>query len=400
LAGLRIHLIPIVVWLGTVVCVIALFSHRTNRYQVLGIAQAPVYQIAATCNGRLTSITVELFDEVRKGQVLAVVNGVLDDEQTNSELEAQVAAIEASIAHLAAESKAARAEYVAGVDSLKTEWVADARPFAINVSDAELAASELTTEIETDQFLLDEMDVAIKEFIIAGRLDVNDAAIYELKLMKAQQATIAKRIEYNKLTRERLRREGKAAVAREAEFKGNHEPYLGTSDKTVEDVIAKQTDALERQKDVFLAQLASLKRREAIELKSPVDGVIIPIQGNSNEVALRRSGENLLRRSGEVVTVGDPLFAVAEIEPREIIAYVNEKQLSSIREGTLVELVKSTEPAQIARSQITYVSPVIEQMPERLWVRPTIPQWGRSVLIKIPAGLRVVSGELVGIRGI
>jgi len=39
-------------------------------------------------------------------------------------------------------------------------------------------------------------------------------------------------------------------------------------------------------------------------------------------------------------------------------------------------------------------------MPERLWVNPNIPEWGRPILIKIPPGLELVPGELVGVRGL
>jgi len=400
LAGLRIHLLPFVVWVGAIACVVVLFSHRSKRYEILGVAQAPMYQIAANCDGRLVSLNVKLFDKVKMGQVLAVVNTVLDNEPLGPELEAELAALKAQAAQIAAESKAARAEYVAKVDNLKAEWVAERRPFATNVSDAELRVLELTTEIETDQRLWEELDVDIKRFIIEGRLDVNDVAVYELQLLKAQQATIAKRIEYNKRTREQLQREVKAAVARESEFKGNHEPYLGTSDEAAEEVIAKQMEALERQMDVVLVQLDSLKRREAVELRSPVDGIVVPIHGNANEVTLQRAGENLLRRAGEVVAAGDPIFAVVEVQPREVVAYVNERELGSVREGKVVELVKNTEPPQIAKSQVTYVSPVVEQIPERLWLNPAIPQWGQPVVIEIPSGMRVISGELVGIRGI
>jgi hypothetical protein len=165
-------------------------------------------------------------------------------------------------------------------------------------------------------------------------------------------------------------------------------------------VINKQTEVLERQVDVFLAQLASLGRREAVELRSPVDGIVVPIHGNANEVTLQRAGENLMRRAGEVVAAGDPIFAVVEVQPREVVAYVNERELGGVREGIVVELVKNTEPPQIAKSQVTYVSPVVEQIPERLWLNPAIPQWGRPVVIEIPSGMRVISGELVGVRGI
>jgi len=401
LSSIRPHFVPIVVWLGTALIVVALFAHRTRRYEVAGVAQGQVHQIAATCTGRLESVSVELFDKVGKGQVLAVVNGLLPDEPTKAELEAQLAALQATIAQIAAESRAARAEYVAQVDSDKTEWVADGRSFATDASDAELRVLELTTQIETDQALADEMGVAIKRFIVGGGLsDGNDVAVYDLQLLKAQQATFEKTIEYNRRAREQLQREIKAMIARESEFKGKHEPHLGTSDQDVEEVRTKQTDVLERKKDVVLAQLAALEERASLELKSPIDGVIIPIPGNSNEIGLRRPGENVLRRAGEVVSPGEPIFAVAETEPSDIIVYINERQLGRVREGTTVKIVRNAEPAQIARSQVTYVSPVVERIPERLWINPTIPQWGRAVLIGVPPGLKLVSGELVGIRGL
>jgi hypothetical protein len=37
-------------------------------------------------------------------------------------------------------------------------------------------------------------------------------------------------------------------------------------------------------------------------------------------------------------------------------------------------------------------------MPEQLWRNPAIPQWGRPIVIRIPKGLELVAGELVGVR--
>jgi len=36
--------------------------------------------------------------------------------------------------------------------------------------------------------------------------------------------------------------------------------------------------------------------------------------------------------------------------------------------------------------------------PERLWQNPAVPEWGLPMLIEIPQGWELVSGELVGIR--
>ena len=107
-----------------------------------------------------------------------------------------------------------------------------------------------------------------------------------------------------------------------------------------------------------------------------------------------------MRRIGEVVTAGDPILAVAQREPTEIVAYISEQQLGLLSEKMGVELVKTRMPAQIARSQVESIGPTIELMPQRLWRNPTIPQWGRPVLIGIPPRLSLVPGEIVGIRGL
>ena len=80
--------------------------------------------------------------------------------------------------------------------------------------------------------------------------------------------------------------------------------------------------------------------------------------------------------------------------------YVNDEQLSLVREQKAVEVAKSGNPSQKARCEIAYVGPTLELMPERLWRNPNIPQWGWPVVIKIPERMELISGELVGVRAL
>ena len=64
-----------------------------------------------------------------------------------------------------------------------------------------------------------------------------------------------------------------------------------------------------------------------------------------------------------------------------------------------VELVKKSEPVKTVKSQVAYVGPAVELVPQRLWRNQTIPQWGRPILIRVPPGLQLIPGELVGVRG-
>jgi hypothetical protein len=111
-----------------------------------------------------------------------------------------------------------------------------------------------------------------------------------------------------------------------------------------------------------------------------------------------RPGEKIMGQPGEVVTAGEPILAIAEVMPNEIVAYIGEGLFGQVEEEMPVEIIKERDPPQIARSQITEIGPTIELMPERMWLNPNIPQWGRPVLIEFPEGLELVPGEMIGIR--
>jgi hypothetical protein len=106
----------------------------------------------------------------------------------------------------------------------------------------------------------------------------------------------------------------------------------------------------------------------------------------------------MIRRAGEAVLDGEPILTISAKEPDEILAYASREQSSRVRIGTEVEVIKETEPAQIARSRVVYLGPIMEVAPQRLWLVPDIPDWGRPMLIKIPTGMKLIPGEVVGIK--
>jgi multidrug resistance efflux pump len=385
---IRTHILPILIWTGAVACVVVLFRHRAQRLEVLGIAQGRVHQIAATCDGRLTDVPVQLFERVSQGQPLAVIDTVLDDEN----LQAQLATASAEVQRLRAQVVAEQQRLVAEAANQQTDWAATHRRFSVDAENSKLRVLELMTLIETDRAALEGLELDTRASVIQSILDQNDIAFLAYQRARATHNALAKEIEENEHLLKQAKSDSDAAQGRLAEF-SQQQPQHPSVDSALE-VIHKEIAVQEH----LIEELRA--RRMPLVLKSPVNGIIIPILGNANEVALHRPGENLLRRPGEVIAAGDPIFAVAEIEPREIVAYIEERQLAQVREGIEVEVVKNTKPAQIARSQITYVSPVVEQIPERLWANPTIPQWGRAILVEIHPDLELVPGEIVGIRGL
>jgi len=372
----RLHLLPIVVWLAVVACVVGLFFYRTQRFEVLGIARGEVRQIAATCTARLTNITVQLFDEVKKDQTLAVLDTVLDNENLPEVVQAQLATISAETERLGAELVATKNKLAADAVNMDNSRIADQRRFNVDVENARLQILQLQLTIETDRLSLEGLKLNSKIFVLQNRPDINDSASYELKKLKLQCDTLAKRIQENEHLLEQAKRDLGQAQQRHDEF-AQRQPQHPSVENALE-VIRKAIQVQERRMRELTVQRAPL------ELKSPFDGVVSLIQ----------------RRPGETVRAGDPIMTLAETKPTEIVAYATEMQADMVREQMVVELVKRTEPAQIASSQVIYVGPTVEQMPQRLWRNPNIPQYGRPILVKIPPKFELIPGELVGIRGL
>jgi multidrug resistance efflux pump len=342
----------------------------------VGIAQPQVRQVAATCDGRLISVPVQLFDKVKKDDIVAELTVVLDDEH----IDTQVKTLEAEMDHIEAQLRELRRNYEAEVFNRRSEWWAEMRAFMADVVTSRLRIFELNATIENDKIALANQDHEIRAFTRdnQGVLDTDIRKYNELKAMKANRVTLEKKIEEHGKLLLKYQKELDDAMYRKEVYDVNFLPAFGTEPNEAQDVIRKAKAVLQRKMDELLA------RREKLVLKAPCDGYISQIPS----------------RPGEAVMQGAEILSIAEEDTRVIIAYADEGVVGELATGKEVEIVKDSEPEQIAWSQITYVGPAVEQLPQRLWRNPNFPQWGRPMLIDIPPGLKLIPGELVGIRGL
>ncbi|MHC4791042.1 MAG: HlyD family secretion protein [Planctomycetota bacterium] len=385
---LRVHVLPFLVWLGALAGVVVLFHQRAQRIEVLGIAQGQVRQVAATCAGRLINVPVQLFQQVRKGDIVAVIDTVLDNEDLQSQLDIA----KAEIQRLSAELVHTQEQLLAEAANQQTNWIADRRRFSIDVENARLRRLELKVLIETDRTMLDGLQLNKKISMSQSLSDQNDIPYYELQKTKVGYDAVAKKIEDNKQLLARAEQDLKEAQQRLDEFVQHklQQPPVHSALEVIRQSITVQEQLIK----------GLLARRDPLILKSPIDGVVLQLHGRARDVVLRRPGEYVFRREGEVVLPGDPILSIGSMTPTEIVAYANQRQLGQIQEGMSVQLIKNTEPAQIARSQVTYLAPTLERLPEWLWQTPNIPEWGYPMRIEIPPTIKLSPGEIVGIRGL
>ena len=308
----------------------------------------------------------------------------MDDEL----LAAQISTISSEIDRLRAEYERERSILHADVANRRSEWMAELRPFAGDAVQLKVKMLELKTVLEEDRALLKGLAL---EMTNASRL-VSDKALPAIELDRARAAhgAMAAKIRKNEEVLQQLEEEGKVARERTRDY-ATHTPVIPSERLDLEHL-----DKAIRVQEGLIRELEA-QRAETV-LTAPFDGIVIEVQPRAGDAVMRRPGEGILRRVGEVVAPGEPLLAIAETSPSEVIAYAGEHQMNGLCEGAVVEIGTRTRPPQTGRSRAVAVAPTIERLPERLWANPQIPTWGRPFLVSIPSGMKLSPGELVWVR--
>lgn len=374
------HILPVLVWLLAVAAVVGLFRYRSERFQVVGIAQSEIAQVCAPTDGRIAALYVKLFDTVEKDQTVAAFDDRL--------IKAQIATVSAEIEHLMSQLVPLQEQIVTDQTDRDRDRTAQMRRFAVDVENARLEILNLKAQIASDRVTLADLEVEVE---ITQKLLAEQAiAPYEHQKAKALHDALAEKIKETQHAIEQAQEHLQLAQQRREEFFAEL-PQQPSVESALEP-IRKQIAVQERLIDELTVQLKDLT------VKAPIDGVVIPIQLNANQAPLNRPGEGLLHEAGEVVLAGQPILTIAQPQPKHIVAYAREDEVGRINIGARVQLIKGTEPAQIAEATVSFVGPVVEQMPARLWQNPNMPQWGRPFLVEVPAAMKLTPGELVGIK--
>lgn len=364
----RRRVLPVLVWLIAVGASGWLIAHRAAQADLVGIANPERREVAALTDGRLRLMPVALFDPVKAGQPLVV----LEDDR----LQAALATAAAEATRLRAELAVAEKRLPAETVGEEIKYATEARRYAIDVERYRLHELELQVTIETERARLD---------FLRTRRDLFDKlrgqrAVSELgfKSAEADLGSLEKSLEENAKTLAQTRADLEQARQRREQFAQCHVVPLAL-DQALEPLRAAVT-VQER-----LIDELSLEHTMLV-LKSPMDGVV----------------SQILRGVGESVRTGEPILIVVSTRPAEVIAYIAPAQVSRFAAGVAVRLetMRAGVQQHTVDSRIQAVGPQVEQIPARLWRNPAIPEWGWPVKIMVPTELEILCGETVGVIGL
>jgi len=373
----------VVVWLAVVALTVYLFNQRNASVEWLGLAQCQIFEVAPLYEGVLERLEVKLYDKVRKGQVLAVLNDDL--------YEAQIQGIAGEAERLEAELKEKRNILEADIANRNSEWIAEYRAFKADEVMQRTRLLEIKALQESDKILM--LDLQRDWETMKEMQQKDSVSLYDVQKAEALYLSLKEKVQGNEIFLQQLEIDVQQARQRCEEYK-NHMPVLPSEDLALEH-IEKAIAGQEK----LMQELIVMK--EAMVIQSPCDGTVIPITGNQNETILQRPGEALFRQPGETLMAGDPILAIAEEQVNTVVVYAADLHIDHLeRQQVNLQIVKKNTPYQTTEAQTFRISPTMEVIPEQLRTDPTLLEWGRPILIQIPDSFELASGELVNVKSI
>ena len=343
---LRTRLLPTTIWLATVVVVGYLWHDVGSRAPILGFAHGVETKVSATVQGRVSTMAVDVGQEVIAGQIIAALDP--------RDMDAEILVEESELIRLDAAIRAASAR--ASQRSLAT-----ARGFDQAGDSARVAQARATADMQVKVAELKTLSAQRKEMaamVARGLVVKRDLAALELR-----HATLTRRVAAARKTVTLLRSQSASARSRRKALPQNS--------------VALAVAPLQAEKKVCENRLERLrKRRAGLVLRAPMGGRV----------------SEIMKRVGEVVSAGQPLVTVVSKKASRVIACVYEKQAMDMRVGRKVTLYPRGWSDRTFKGHVMAIGPIVDQVPARCRPQRRQRAWGRDMFIQMDEAADLVPG--------
>ena len=341
-----------------------LHESRPVTQEFLGLVRNPEVEVASAIDGRIETLPIALYQYVETGEVIAT----LDPAQ----IQAGIATARAEMTRLRSELGAERArlensERVSGFDRAM-----ELRRYLSDESEARIDGLEIQGEIASNVVQEQRLRVRLARLQGLAEEGLTPAAeVEELELrIERTVAEIAADRELLSASLEELEKaQQRTDFYRESlPEEPAHAPILEPLDLAL--------DVQEAAIDELL-----IAARELV-VRAPVDGHVASLTGHR----------------GRVVAAGDPLLTLIPSGVLEVEVFIPEAKLGALQVEDPVLLSSTLEPNRLIESTVIRIAPDVRAVPERLWLDPAIPEFGRVALVRGTPALGLTPGERVLVR--
>jgi multidrug resistance efflux pump len=340
----RQRILPVLVFVCAVGGIAVLWKEHTASRVMVGQAEPVLSNVSCYKPGVLAELQVNRFQRVKQGDPIGRV--MVTEPRI---LASSLAVIQAEIESLRANMKpvAVQQHNAMDYDQLRLDWMRQRTQLASARVNLELAGTEFHRTEEL-----------FKDKIVAER--VYDQA---------------------KAARDRLQNEVENLTKLVDEAEKNIQMLQLTNSKEI------ATVSVDPLRAAIAVQESKLHLTEAelspITVTAPIDGIV----------------STIFHRAGESVTPGQPIIAVATLNPVRIVGYLRPPISDEPKPGMMVEVRTRGIPRAVGSAKIIEVGTQLEAVPATL-VGPmkfANTELGLPVEISLPAKMQIRAGELVDI---
>ena len=350
--ALRTKVVPLIVWVATIGVAVWMYQDIGTHGAIVGIAQGIEYRVAALYPGRVVSISVEVGQAVRAGQVIAT----LDPQSIDAEIRIQET-----------ERERLKATITASEAGARLTQATEERRLDMDLEDAQVALAEAQATARTkaaELRALAEQRRSLKELVESR--------------MASRQALAETDVRYAALKKET--EEARAAIdLLKTRVDAAEQRHGGLPTSPVDVAVAP----LQREVETIEERLLQLRaQREEMVLRAPAAGRVA-------EVAVR---------PGEVAAAGMTIAKIMGSATGRVIACVSEKQAMEVKVGDPAMLWPKGMGGQPLMGRAVSLGPIVDEVPSRCRPVPTQPAWGRDVVILLNEPAELVPGMAFDVR--
>jgi cobalt-zinc-cadmium efflux system membrane fusion protein len=200
--------------------------------------------------------------------------------------------------------------------------------------------------------------------------------------------------DYRKAVAERRRRETEQTFARQNEERAKR--LLDDKAISRQDLRRAETDRVAADEQLEIAKTEVRRAEEALEHlgvtnaedPSGESGEYVPVRSPLHGVVLEKS-----ITQGTAVTVGTPLYVVADLTELWAVAEIDETQLPFVKAGRPTEIAVSAYPGETFAGRITFVADMVDPRTRRVTVRCQVPNPGQRLKPEMYAQVALSAGE-------
>ena len=388
------------VWLGLGLTGLWAAGSSVPTPQLVGIVKAAEVAHAFGQAGRVASVSVGEGDQVSPGDVIAQ----LDSGPLESRLavaEEQLAAVLADVASLAASQALQGVERLQADEVASTELVQDRQAngsrmrdevWRLQIEARDRRLSILALEVEIERDLLKADQVRVQADRLTSLVDQGFGRAAEKQDFELEERTLLGQVAANRAllaaeVEERSAADGSLAQARQI-LDSLSAPTASAATREAVRGAARVADdaaiiALQQRVEIRRAELAALRlERQGLTLVATIAGRVGLVSA--------RPGQSLLP--------GATVAQVEAAEARNVTVFLPEPAAAEGAAPETVLLARRSAPAVLAEAEVVGYGVGVEELPVRLWRQPQVPEYGRTLIVRPPASLGLVPGEILGVQ--